>query len=182
MEINKSLLIFGVILLSSCSLFMLETDGWDILKTGDVNAAHKEFLRDYAYDSDSVRYSAGLAYTYFLMGLYDSSLIYVERSDDISSTSVFTVFSSLVYYNTFNFTKADTLYRAYIDREGILSNEFIIDSFIRSDALHKLGLICTYKTGDYLFVYDILLELTNIPDDLIMPENAGILTDYIESL
>lgn len=182
MENRKIIIAILAVIAFSCSLLTLDADGWVLLKKGEIHLAHREFLRDYAYEPDSVRYSAGLSYTFFLMEQYDSSLAYINISNSIDRQSNYTFFSSLVYYSRFNTFKADTVYRDFIEKDGTQINVFIIDSFITSNELHKMGLMSIYKNGNYDYVYGVLKSISNIPDDLTMPDEAVLLLDYIESL
>lgn len=182
MENNKIALIIIALIVVSCSIITLDSDGWQLLKRGEINLAHREFLRDYAYEPDSVRYAAGLGYTYFLMSLYDSSLVYIDICYDLDAQSNFTYFSSLVYYSRFDVQKADTVYRDFVEENGTEIDEFVIDSFITSNEIHKMGLMSIYRNGDYSYVYNVLKNISSIPDSLTMPDESALLPDYIESL
>lgn len=184
MQTNKTALIILALLMMSCTLFMQERDGWHYIYTGDIVSAHKEFLRDYAYAPDSVKHSAGLAYTYFLMDQPDSARVYIDVSSALSSTSGYTLFACLQYARFNDAVMADTVYDDYIDRFGYDRTGFIIDSVISNAYMHKMGLISKYEKGDYDFVYDALKQLTSIPDtlDVQSVQDRAIMLDYIEKL
>ncbi len=184
MENNKIVLIVFLLILTACSFFSIETDGWHYLKNNDVNAAHKEFLRDYAYSPEDIINVSGLAYTYFLMDMPDSSLIYVNECRQIDNDTIYTLFSALTYYHSYSIIKADTVYRIFINEYGYITNQYIIDSLIQGNDMNKMGLISIYKNGDYDYVYGILQEITDIPDSFSMSNenHRSFLIDYINSL
>ncbi len=168
----------------SCSLFVKERDGWHYIYTGDTVAAHKEFLRDYAYEPENAKHSAGLAYTYFLMNMPDSSEVYIDISAANDSESPYTYFAALQYARFNDAVMADTVYDNFIIDFGYEKTGFVIDSIITESYMHKLGLISKFEKPDYGFVYEALKAMTSISDtlDTLKVEHRAIMLDYIEKL
>lgn len=184
MENNKIALMLIVLAIMSCTFLTVERSGWYYIKHNDVHTAHREFLRDYAYDSGDVGNTAGLAYTFFMLKKPDSSLVYVKQSIALKPDTSITYFVSVNYYHYYGPDSAFAYYSDALEQYGYIKAGQFIDSVVSWPDLHKLGLVSGYETGMYDSVYSILRRISDIDTTLNMSDSSDriILLDYINRL
>ncbi len=183
MENYKIVSIIFVLFFIYCSSIDIPSTGWDYIADNNIELAHREFLRDFVYDS-LVEDAAGLGYTFYLLNVYDSSKYYINIAENMDIHSDYTLFVSL-YYNTFNnIAKGDTIYKLFIEKHGISLDDYIIENVFDFAIMHKMGLMCEYELGNFQYTYDILKSISNIPTNLDMTDSDDIkiLLDYINNL